>query len=207
MHSLWERLLRASSHLAPSLPHGGLRTPVTAAQLAHAERVMRCELPPDVRSAYLTFNGMERKTAPWLGGTFHWLPLQEVVSSWVDLQCVDWDPLRRNPGKPSPGMRAFHCCTDPGWIPLGSDNTGGLLLTDLHPTRWGQHGQLLTYHFEDGHPHWVAPSLQDSIRALLDGLEAGHVSYRPDYCAFMTTVGDEEATWDTLQTLRKGSVT
>ncbi len=204
MNPLWERLAYASSRLTPTLPQGGLRPPVTADQLAHAERVMQCTLPPEVRSAYLTFNGMEPESAPWLPSNFDWLPLQEVVSSWVDLQCTAWNPVMRATGKPSPGMRAFHSCTDPGWIPLGRGCTGGLLLIDLHPTRWGQHGQLLEYHFDEGHPRWLAPSLHDSIRALLDGLDAGHVSYRPDDGGFLMTADDEEACWDALQAARGG---
>jgi internalin A len=189
--NLWDRIDRVLEQFA--LPvFLRLQSPATLDQIESAENVMDVTLPNDVRAAFLRHNGC---VPAWQGNRFtsgsqhsvfvghhNWCDLNSMLQKWQMMKSYWFESQRLNP--------EFHPDPEPWWdelkvrpqgwslrwIPIGLHIDDVALCIDLDPVGQGIAGQLIR---RDGSPETevYAPGLNEYFAALIDGLEAGLITY------------------------------
>jgi internalin A len=188
--ALWDRVDRTLARFAP-LVFGQLRPPATVTQIEKAETEMGIELPRQIREAYLRHNGCP---PPWREYPnlpqqdkfllrYYWCDLDVIAQRWhmmlSELKLSQqlhpdwyvgpedwWSDLEIKPE----GWNAH-------WIPFGLSHTPDTVYIDLDPGPKGQLGQLISTDGAHDGVSIFAPSLNDYLTLLMDGLETGSITH------------------------------
>ncbi|MEU4116492.1 SMI1/KNR4 family protein [Kitasatospora sp. NPDC028055] len=145
--------------------------PVTAEQLAAAERRLGRPLPADLRALYLEADGDGDSEA--LAG-YGWLPLDAALArrddyigipTWFGWQ-LGWNQVILDADPPNTVRR---CSGHPGWLPFATGFDGNFFAVDLAPAAAGRPGQVIEVgrDFNDG-PRYVASSVTAWLGQALD---------------------------------------
>jgi cell wall assembly regulator SMI1 len=179
MKRLFDRLHAWLSANAPEVL-ASLRPGATEEAIRAAEAFTCVALPDSVRAAYRIHDGQEYGQDLLYGR--RWLPLADVVGSWRAMKARVDDgsfPLADHV-PPDEATRADYW--HPAWIPLASNDAGGLLCLDLDPAPSGTAGQILYWWHDMGSPRSLAASsFADWLEELVDELEEGGWTTHPDY--------------------------
>jgi cell wall assembly regulator SMI1 len=189
-YNIWNRFeAMLAKHAAALL--GALRPPASMAQIHSVEAAVECELPDDVRAAYMRHNGsisaeqLRSNASVLFGSLCWWASLEEVVThhrSW--LECLDdalqntervyvlppcepfWDDLKIRPG-----------WYDKQRIPVGVSNTMNSVFVDMNPAPKGTIGQLLA-DTGMGEPVLIAEGFNHFLEMLIERVERGVLVFR-----------------------------
>jgi internalin A len=189
--SLWDRIdCVLEQHALPVFRR--FQSPATLFQIQSAEEVMDVTLPDDVRAAFLRHNGC---MSLWQGsriapgahnriflGPYNWCDLDSMVKQWQRMNSHLLQSRRLNPeihSAPEPWWDELQVRPEEWnvrWIPIGLQATEAALYIDMDPALQGIVGQLID---SDGSPdsEVYAPGFNEYFAALIDGLEAGLITY------------------------------
>ena len=173
---LWDRIDTWLAAHAPRIA-GELRPGATAAEVSAAAEQLGVELPSALRETFLQHNGA-------LGNDlFPALEAREMANSLHSLEEMTgfrlWD-------EPSEDQYVFS--EDgiqpkfglPQWIPFAGNGGGDYHCVDLAPAEGGTVGQVIQWTHDTCERRLVAASVDDYLRDLADGLEAGRFAYDED---------------------------
>lgn len=183
VENFWSRMHAQLALHAPEL-FASLRPPASKEDVAAAEAAFGSVLPQEIKDAYLAHDGCTATAAipryNNLLGSHRWMPLSEALSLWrqnVDLyeECQDDETMyppwfdetteANRVGEPVPG-----------WFPIAEAGAQRNLYVDLDPGPKGHRGQIV-WHDVAGGQGVFAPSLNEYLLFLLEGLEQGHIFY------------------------------
>nr|WP_297353604.1 SMI1/KNR4 family protein [uncultured Caldimonas sp.] len=181
-NELWTKLEIQFARHAPELK-ASLSAPATEAELFEVERETGLALPSEVRSAYLRHDGCERSNETprynFLFGSARGMPLMESLERWR--QALAWYNESGGDENDYP-MDALDLETEsvrlglprPGWFPIAESSAQSAIYIDFDPGPNGHVGQIVWHRMGAGAGP-LAPSLEQYLRYLVDGLEVGSV--------------------------------
>jgi cell wall assembly regulator SMI1 len=175
IHGTWSRI---EAWFAACDPGGvcPLAQPASPAVLEVAEAAVGTRLPKDVRESYLLHNG---SAGTWVLLDWALLSLAEMVKWYRAFNESFLRGYFSGPdfvSRPRDAIRKdwFH----PSRIPVGSNENGDYVFTDLAPAKGGQKGQIIDFwHDGSGATNVLAPSFGDWLVTIADELESGRYIY------------------------------
>ena len=177
---LWPRL-EAQFALHHPVLLGALRPGATLSAIEEAEHCMGFAMPEELRRAYLRHDG-----CAWLPlastnlvAMYRWISLDEMTRHWVQHKRMyeEWLPEADIYPDPTDEDEVLLSSVRPGWIPIGEMGSQTMLFIDLEPGPAGCAGQLIGFSIVEGQGVVIARNLEDYLRQLVEGFEAGQVSY------------------------------
>ncbi len=189
MADTWSRLGSVLAQKFPGIVKGSLRQGATLDEIRAVEDAIGVEFPPDLREAYLHFDGVavgsdkvftreERIPRLILGGC-EWVRLEYVVTIWQQFRQVMAAQLPEfgDPGEPRPEWKVRDALwIDPLWIPVGFGYDGKYAACDMHPAPAGILGQLISTSPGGGDEAVLASSFESYFSRFVLGLERGLLS-------------------------------
>ena len=175
-----ERLDRwYAAHLPAGEPYR-FNPPARDADIDALERMVGLRLPQGYRQLYRWHDG--ENDDRW--GHFYGLPLlslKQVAAEWDA-----WNKVVRSfggnryivPGASFPAGAVDPAYSNPRWIPLTADGSGGSIGLDFDPWPGGRVGQVILFGRDEDVKVVIAPSLGHFLRWIADLLESGN--YRLD---------------------------
>lgn len=192
---LWRRLEALCTQCNPALPSGGLLSGLSEAQLQAAEVVLGFPLPPDLRSAYGHFNGMDQRHFRLFPEGQQWLPLVRT-DAWVSTATTALESFRVNeelrPGfwddlgeteedacaeSESQGAEFHWAMLHAGRVPVTNPGTDTALLIDTAPPSNGRYGQLIFADATDGCQLVMRDGFAAAVGAIISAFEAGRIHF------------------------------
>lgn len=184
MSDTWGRLMSVLALKFPGIAKGSLRAGAMPAQIHAAEREIGVEFPPDVREAYLHFDGVavdsdavfngERRIPSLIVGGCEWVRLEYVVNIWQEYRRVMAAQLPEfgDPGEPRPEWKIRDALwIDPLWIPVGYGYDGKYAACDMHPGPAGVLGQLISTSPGGGDEAVLASSFDSYFSRFVKAME------------------------------------
>lgn len=137
-------------------------------QLRNLYLKMGCEIPEELRSLYLRFNGEDLAKAPCFFAGLQFLPVQKVrleldffQSAEAELTAMGTKAIREKP----------MCKLN--WIPFAFDSSRAWLAMDLSPAEGGTVGQIITVDYDGNCCYLLADSLDDLLGKMTLWLQKG----------------------------------
>jgi uncharacterized protein (TIGR03067 family) len=167
----WLEGHRRAKSVLPSL-----RPPATAKAVAEFEARAKVKLPPGLAALYRRHDGQDEDAAnELLDGETIESGLFPSIEGRGDLPflLVPLKELARGVRGGMPGFRK-------GWIPFGDNYGGDHMVIDLTSTDPGKRGRVLQFNHEYGCAAEMAPSFEQYLEQIADGLAAKKIIWDED---------------------------
>lgn len=184
MEDPWNRLQAVLALKFPGVAEGSLRAGATPDQILAVERQVGVVFPPDLREAYLHFDGVavdsNFKLRGWpripklIVGGCDWVRLEYVATIWQEYREVmaSLRPEIGDAGEPRPEWKIRDAgWIDPLWIPVGYGYDGKYAACDMHPAPAGVLGQLISTSPGGGDEAVLATSFKSYFSSFVKALE------------------------------------
>lgn len=159
--------------------------PAEDAQIDAFQDIVGFEMPPSYRQLYKWHDGENDDCRGHIYG-LPILPLQQVAAEWrqwkMTLADIGGNPYAI-PGGAWPQGAVDPAYTNPGWIPLTGDGSGGHIGLDFDPWPGGRVGQVILFGRDEDVKVVLAESLGQFLEWIAGMLESGN---------FRLTVAEDE---------------
>jgi cell wall assembly regulator SMI1 len=175
MNDIWRQIEAWLRTNAPDIL-ADLRPGASEKVLEAAAATFGSALPSEMEASYRVHDGT-RGSAPPLFGDWRLLSLEAGVREWSTIKGVaeaatfdgmesDSDP-QINDG-----------WWRPGWVPVGSNDSGDFLCVDLDPAPGGTLGQIISYLHAEPRRALVAPSFEAWLHQFISDLQTGRITVK-----------------------------
>lgn len=156
--------------------------PAADAQLEAFEQTVGVKMPGSYHQLYKWHDGENDDRWGHIYG-LPILPLKQAAADWLQWQetLVDFGGNRYPfPGGAWPEGAVDPAYTNPGWIPLTSDGSGGNIGLDFDPWPGGRVGQVILYGRDEDVKVVLAPSLGRFLDWIAGLLDSGNFRLKTD---------------------------
>ncbi|MFT5469766.1 MAG: cell wall assembly regulator SMI1 [Verrucomicrobiales bacterium] len=165
-------MIRLIKPLSPETARS-FNPPSNLKAIANLSSLIQAEIPIDLASFWMTFDGQDLNSSGVYDDDFLFLPVDGAADEWefsTDFfekeDKTNWNECLSDSGVAS-------VFWSKGWLPFAWSPDGSVLCADLQPAVGGKKGQIIMNPISENHIYLLAPSFHHWLHELVMELQSG----------------------------------